>query len=270
MAVLGTPAGVFNLYDSDRCVGSFISREDAKVIFGVEDEGLREVQFEDRKGVQVADERKLQKAWYDGNIPDSPPRKNSSMDELILRRLIEIALPTARVEGQERIGLFQMDLKVSYNGETKYVEFDGPSHFAPSRYGPPKHHPFRKKQIIEEKTGIEVVNWAYWIQRCASNVRAIFDDTVRGFGALWSTNIHFGDFSAQDAAQVILQINERFGCGGEDAVGDFYGPCTCGRNNPEHPILEDIVSGKQSVERLIPSGCESREAWIPARLRHVT
>lgn len=270
MAVLGTPAGVFNLYDSDRCVGSFISREDAKLILGVEDEDLRAVQFEERGGVQVVDERRLQKAWYGGNIPNSPPRKNSSMDELILLRLIGLALPEARVERQERIGRFQMDLKVTHNGETKYVEFDGPTHFAPSRYGPPKHHPFRKKRMIEEKTGIEVVNWAYWIQRCTSNVRAIFDDTVRGFGALWSTNIHFGDFCAEDSAQVILQINERFCCGGEGSIGNFYGPHTDGRNNPEHPILSKIIGGTEAIERLIPKGYENREQWIPANLRHVT
>ena len=270
MAVLGTPAGVFNLYDSDRCVGSFISRADAIEIFGVEEEDLGEVQFEEREGAIVVDERKLQKAWYDGNIPNSPPRKNSSMDELILRRLINITLPEARVEGQERIGRFQMDLKVTHNGETKYVEFDGPSHFAPSRYGPPKHHPFRKKKIIEEKTGIEVVNWAYWIQRCASNVRAIFDNTVRGYGALWSTNIHFGDFSAEDSAQVILEISERFGCSGADAISNFYGPRTNGRNNPEHPILSEIIAGKESIERLIPKGCVNREQWVPVSLRDVT
>lgn len=164
--------------------GSFISNDDVREILHVEDEDLAQIPFQDVDGVSVVDERDLQLAWYGGTIPNAPTQGRSSLDELILRRLISAPLPGVEIEPQHRVGRFTMDLKVRYQGTEKYIEFDGPHHFAPGRYGPPKHHPFRKKEIVEDRDGIEVVNWAYWIQRCSSNVEAIFDSTKKGLGAL--------------------------------------------------------------------------------------
>jgi len=269
MGILGVPAGLFNLADSDRCVGSFISKEDALEIFHVSEEDLRELPFENVGGVLAVDERIIQKAWYNGEIPNSPFPNNLSMDELVLTQLISNTLPSAEIQPQERVGRFKMDLKVTYEGIAKFIEFDGPSHFAISRYGPPKHHPFRKKRIVEEKTGIEVINWAYWIQRCSSNVLALFDRSVQGFGALWSTNIHFGDFYFQDSAQVIQDINQRFNCDRPNGIGYFYGPETESRNNPEHPIVEAIARRKEPIERLLPQGFDDIGKWLPPRLQRV-
>lgn len=270
MGILGTPVGLFSLADSDRCVGSFISKEDAQAIFLVTEADLGGLPFENMEGVLAIDERKLQQAWYKDKIPNAPPCHNSSMDELILTRLVANTFPDAEIQPQERVGRFRMDMKVTYGGISKFIEFDGPSHFAVSRYGPPKHHPFRKKQIVEERTGIEVINWAYWIQRCSSNVQALFDSSVQGYGALWSTNIHFGDFYFQDSAQVIREINKRFNCDRSNGVGYFYGPETEDRNNPEHPIVEKIAAQKEPVERLLPSGFDDAEQWLPPKLQRVT
>ena len=267
MGVLGTPKGLFNLHDSDRCVGSYISKDDCKIIFQVGDDDLAELQFQNMGNISVIDERKLQKAWKDGKIVNAPPCSHSSMDELILLRLIANTLPGACIACQQRIGKFTMDLKVTYGGVTKYIEFDGPSHFANSRYGPPRHPPFRKRDIIEDKTGIEVVNWAYWIQRCAANIRVLFDESVKGYGVLWSTNIHFGDFVCTNPAEVIEEINQKFKCIRDDGVGYFYGPETDGRNNPEHPIVEQVVQGNEAIERLLPKGNTDRSYWLPPRLR---
>lgn len=269
MGILGKPVGLFSLADSDRCVGSFISKEDVLAILQVNETDLGGLPFEDIDGVLAIDERKLQQAWYKGTIPNAPPRNNSSMDELILTQLVSITLPEAEIQPQERIGQFKMDLKVTYGGVSKFIEFDGPSHFAVSRYGPPKHHPFRKKKIVEDRTGVEVINWAYWIQRCSSNVRALFDRSAQGYGALWSTNIHFGDFYFQDSAQVIREINKRFNCDRSNGIGYFYGPETADRNNPEHPIVAKIVSQKESLERLLPSGFDDAEQWLPPKLQRV-
>ena len=160
-----------------------------------------------------------------------------------------------------------MDLKLTLNGKTIFIEFDGPSHFAISKYGPPKHDPFRKKKIIEDKTGIEVVNWAYWIQRCSSNVKALFHKDIVGFGVLWSTNIHFGDFYFENSAEIIEIISNRFKAVDNSGIGYFYGANTKGRNNFEHPIIDEILNDKKPIERILPKGFKTKEFWIPEKLQ---
>jgi hypothetical protein len=270
MAILGAPDGLFRLTDSDQSVGSFITKEDVIDILDVQEDDLTGLPFRDVGEVVAVDERALHKAWYNGDIPNAPPRNNSSMDEILLTQLISNTLPDAEIEPQVRVGQFKMDLKVTYRGEAKFIEFDGPSHFSISRYGPPRHHPFRKKAIVEEKTGIEVVNWAYWIQRCASNVKVLFDSSVQGYGVLWSTNVHFGEFYFSDSAQIIERINQRFNCERPDGIGYFYGPKTEGRNNPEHPIVQKIANSEESVTRLLPQGFREKNLWLPEKLWNIT
>ena len=159
-----------------------------------------------------------------------------------------------------------MDLKITYKEKPIFIEFDGPSHFAISRYGPPKHEPFRKKKIVEDATGIEVVNWAYWIQRCESNVKVLFEKDMKGYGVLWSTNIHFGDFYFENSAEIIESINNRF-CVDRDGYGYFYGPDTFERNNPEHPIVEKILMGETPISKILPKGLIDQEKWLPTKLK---
>ena len=127
-----------------------------------------------------------------------------------------------------------------------------------------------RKRIVEDAKGIEVVNWAYWIQRCASNVEALFDRKTKGYGALWSTNVHFGDFYFDDSANIVEAINNRFNADHGGGYGYFYGPNTLGRNNPEHPIVNKIANGKESVQRLLPKVFVDRKRWLPERLQSIT
>ena len=85
---------------------------------------------------------------------------------LILQRLVKRAFPDAVITRQEPVKRYKMDLAIEVSGVKKYIEFDGPSHFAAGRFGPPKQDPFGKKKVVEDLTGCEVVNWPYWIQRC--------------------------------------------------------------------------------------------------------
>jgi len=269
MAILGKAQGVFSLSNSDLCVGSYLSKDDIKLFLGVNDADLDVLKFKDIDGVEVIDERKVQKAWYAGQINNAPPVESSSLDEFLLVSIVRKALPGCDIERQIKVKRFKMDLKITYEGKSLFIEFDGPSHFAMSRYGPPKHEPFRKKKIVEDETGIEVVNWAYWIQRCESNVMALFDKNIKGYGVLWSTNVHFGDFYFDNSAEIIEAINNRFNAD-HNGYGYFYGPCTLGRNNPEHPIVEKIISGKESIERLLPKGFKDKERWLPEKLQNIT
>lgn len=269
MAILGRPVGIFDLNDSDKCVGSYLTKADIKEILHVTDDDISSVTFKLIDGIEVVDERKIQKLWYDNKITNAIAVNKSSLDELLLIAIIKRTYPDVTIERQLRIHPFSMDLKLTFANKTSvYIEFDGPYHFAESvRYGRPKHHPLRKKKIIEDKTGIEVINWPYWIQRCESNVKSIFDKTINGYGALWSTEVHFGAFIFDDSSQIIDEISKRFNAVDESGYGYFYGGQTRGRNNPEHPIIEKIKNGKEDIEQIIPKGCKDKNYWIPDSLK---
>lgn len=263
--MLGKAAGIFNLADSNYCVGSFISKNDLKRILGLKDSLLANLESQTIDGEVFYDERKIQKFWYDKN-PLGLGNK-LSFDEVILSKLFERTFPDAVVTRQERIKRFMMDLAIELNGVKKYIEFDGPSHFAAGRFGQPNADPFRKKKIVEDATGCEVINWPYWIQRCEANVRAAMTGSGSGYGVLWSTNCHFGDFAFEDSAEIIIKMSRRFGLTETNGYGHLYGPNTLGRNNPEHPVIQRILDGKESVGRLIPKGAKERNFWLPEKLQ---
>lgn len=263
--MLGKPSGVFNLSNSDYCVGSFILKADLLNILEIDESQISDVPHHIIDDEVAYDENQIHKFWYNQN-PLGFGNK-VSFDEFLLHELIKRTYPNAIIERQQRIKRFKMDLSVEVNGSKIYIEFDGPSHFAAGRYGPPKHDPFRKKKIVEDATGCEVVNWPYWIQRCESNIKAAIERNISGYGALWSTNCHFGDFVFDNSAQIILDMSRRFNIPEDRGFGNFYGPSTLGRNNPEHPIIQKITDGKERIERLIPKGAQDRDFWIPERLR---
>ncbi len=86
---------------------------------------------------------------------------------------------------------------------------------------------------------------------------------------LWSTNIHFGDFYFDNSADIIEAINRRFNVE-YNGYSYFYGPNTLCRNNPEHPIIEKIISGSESVKRLLPTGFKEKKPWLPEKLQNIT
>ncbi|MBQ3832656.1 MAG: hypothetical protein II815_05720 [Bacteroidales bacterium] len=56
MGLLGKPLGIFSLKESDKYIGSFISKEDVKTILSVNDDDLNAVSFKDIKGDSYIDE----------------------------------------------------------------------------------------------------------------------------------------------------------------------------------------------------------------------
>lgn len=266
MEILGNPRGVFDLNNSDTSVGSYFIKEDICSILEVREIDLALLKFVMIDGYEVIDERQVQKAWYSGQIPNAIPVNQSSLDELILISIIRKTIPECIIERQFRVGRFQIDLKLTVNQNSIFVEFDGPSHFANSRYGVPKD-PRIKKKKVEDKTGLEVINWPYWIQRCNANVKVLFNRSEIGLGALWSTNVHFGEFLFADSAQLIIECTKRFNALDTHGFGYFYGPKTRGRNNPEHPIIEKILKCKADLKILLPKGFEDKNYWLPEKLR---
>ena len=72
MAILGKPQGIFDLNNSDISVGSFLLRHDICEILQVSDADLSSIKFKNIDGLQTADERTIQKAWYAGRQPACP------------------------------------------------------------------------------------------------------------------------------------------------------------------------------------------------------
>jgi len=171
--------------------------------------------------------------------------------------------PNIIVERQSRVLSYSMDLKLTMDKRSVYIEYEGPSHFTHS-----EREPFlSKKKKVEDKTGIEVINWPYWIQSCSSNVKAIFEKDIVGMGALWSTASHFGMFFSEDSADVIELLSKRFNAIDDNGFGYFYGPNTRDRNNPEHPIIQKIKNGKKDINLILPKGFKEANYWLPNELK---
>jgi len=268
MAILGKPQGIFDLNNSDYCVGSYLLKSDIMEVLSVSDNDLKNIKFVFIDGHEVCDERSIQKSWYDGKIQNAVSVNKSSLDELLLIAIIKRTYPNIIIERQYKVLRYSMDLKLTMENKIVFVEFDGPYHFTYSRYGEPKN-PNIKKQKVQEKTGIEVVNWPYWIQRCSSNVKAIFEKDIKGFGVLWSTEIHFGMFVFNNSAQIIDEITQRFNAVDEYGYGYLYGPNTKDRNNPKHPIIEKIKNGNKNIDIILPKGFKEREYWIPGECKNI-
>ena len=268
MAWIGGADGIFRLRDSDAWCGSQVSVDDAADILGVKPADLAHVRQRPGPGGPFIVELDLHKAWSSGKVPASPllptvGNAKVSLDEIVLKRLIEITLPGAVVDQQVKFGRKHADLRATLNGSVRFVEFVGPSHFIAGQYQRDPVSPLERKKAVEDHFGSECVIWPYWIQRCSLNVRALFDRDVRGLAAVWSTKAFFGDFVYPDSAAIVTTLTDRFGAMRADGIGYMYGS-TETPNKPEHPVVEKLKKGKVAEERLIPPGSTvPKEWWLP-------
>ena len=114
---------------------------------------------------------------------------------------------------------------------------------------------------------MEIVIWPYWMHICSASAQALFDPTVHGVPALWSSNKFFGDFATPDAACVIEEITGRFNAVGEEGYGTVYEAGVDGMHKPAHPIIESILDGRAAKETLVPNGAENPNRWLPISVR---
>ena len=269
--ILGKSLGLFKLDDSDLSPGSFFTVNDLAEIFGVPKSSFSNLPIETLDGKKAINEKDIQSAWYRGAIPKAPETKvrnfSRSFDELVLATLIRRAYPEANIEEQVKWGRKSLDFIVHHpKFGSKIIEFQGPGHFAPGRYPKEIPHPKIRKEMAESQFGIEYIDWPYWIQRCSSNVRAIFEPEVRGFGLLWSANVHFGEFVFEDSASIIVEMSARFNALRDSGLSYIYGPNTAGRVNVEHPIVSSITKGKTSPSKLLPKSYTDVKNWLPQRV----
>lgn len=265
MAWIAGAQGIFKLHDSDAWCGSLVSVDDAAEILGVRPADLANVPQRVVDGVPYVVELDLHKGWSQGRVPASPyPPKignaTVSLDEIVLKRLVELTLPGATIEQQVPFGRKRVDLRVAWKGVTKLIEFVGPSHFVPGQYQHEPVSPLERKKAVEDALGAECVIWPFWMQRCARNVLAVFDEPVLGLAAVWSTKAFFGDFVYPDSADIVERLTGRFDALSPGGFGYMYGNAET-PNKPIHPILAKIAAGQESADRLIPRGSTKPRAW---------
>lgn len=282
MGLLGKPLGIFSIEESDKYVGSFFSRDDVKTILEVSDEDLAVVPFKDLNGIQCIDETTLRKKyWEKGLIPNALPAKvgnaSASFDEYVLMAIIRHTYPSAIITPQYKWGRKRIDMHVEIGDKKFFLEFHGPGHFKKLSVFRDPEDPFVRKSDIENEFGIPCYIWPYWIQRCASNLKILLGDaspSARGYGALWSTRVFFGDFLLDNSAQIIEELTKPFNAAPNGEYGYFYegwNEGVCGRIKEEHPIIKRILSGKVAVERLIPKGIDpgTKKNWLPSCLQEM-
>jgi len=70
--------------------------------------------------------------------------------------------------------------------------------------------------------------------------------------------MHFGMFFFENSAQVIDIMTKRFNAVDKDGYGHIYGPNTKGRNNPQHPMIDNIINGKNEISIILPKGAKDK------------
>lgn len=115
-------------------------------------------------------------------------------------------------------------------------------------------------------TGYELVRWPFWIQRCSQNVKVLFDQTLRGYGALWTSTKYFGDFTIANPSRIIKTLTQRFNAEDENGIGYFYDRDDGVKKKPVHPIINKIRKDHSKLRQLIPKDAIDREYWIPESL----
>jgi hypothetical protein len=269
---LGKPQGFFKLSESDKYVGSYISGEDIKIIFGVNDSIIQTLPLNKKINAGFIDEKKLRRLLKKENTLKAkvPYANRASLDEYFIAAIVKQCYPKAEIVQQYNwIGKKTADLYISVNNRIFVLEFLGPDHFVDSNklYSDLK----RKDEIEKIVKGSSCILWPYWIQRCALNVRILFGDEKQknGRGALWSSKCYFGDHVINNASHIICELTKPFRAALDGSYGLFYdGSTTEEYIKPEHFIINDIISGKEDYHFLIPKDVptEEEDKWLPSKV----
>ena len=276
-------SGLFDLNSSNKHIGSWFKRSDVAEIFSVPDANLNDINFQMKNGTEIINEKDLIQVFKSDNIPGfarvynkgKMPRGIDSLDEYVLMAIIKKEFPSIEIQHQHELTIpnsigrrrkRNVDFLLKKGNREIFVEFDGIHHFIPSRTARSfQTDAFYLKNKIESEYGIEVVNWPFWIQRCARNVEVLFDAKKEGFAALWSADksVMFSRFEIDNPADTIKKMTSRFNALDSDGIGYMYGPNFKGRNQPAHPYVDKILQGKYGKELLLPQDYENQRFWLP-------
>lgn len=276
-------SGLFDLNSSNKHIGSWFKRSDVAEIFSVPDANLNGINFQIKNGTEVINENDLIQVFKSDNIPGfarvyskaKKPKGIDSLDEYVLMAIIKKEFPSIEIQHQHELIIpdsigrrrkRNVDFLLKKGNREIFVEFDGIHHFIPTGSGRRfQTDAFHLKNKIENEYGIEVVNWPFWIQRCARNVEVLFDAEKEGFAALWSApkSVMFSRFEIDNPADTIKKMTSRFNALDSDGIGYMYGPNSKGRNQPAHPYVDKILQDKYSKELLLPQDYNVQKFWLP-------
>lgn len=258
MGYLRKGLGQFVLSDSDVFCGSFISVDDVATIYDVDRSQLSHLHLEG----DFIDELELHKN------KESITSRKGSLDTFIIEFLIRQIFPTVDVEQKTRCGRNTIDLRVKTPTEEFYIDFLSPHDFDTS-YGKMPSNPIDKKHAVEDKTGLPCYQWPYWIQRCSANLRVLLNlSDENGWGALWSTKFFFGNFPFDNSEAIIEELTRPFNAIHDGDFGYILEEWdTPDKQKPEHPIIQEILSGRKNRSILIPRGSKDDAMWLPNVLK---
>ena len=272
MATLLKGKGYFDLSNSDNHVGSLFSTKDLLEILEIDDDKSSEfskalVKLNLLDEDCYVDEKDLYKQWkcLKSLYSSSPLYNRSSLDEYILLAIFRRTFQDATINQQVKVGSMIVDFIINYHGVTKYVEFDGPSHFTTNKGMMPEDPRKRIKQIFND-TGHELVRWPYWIQRCTQNARILFDQSLKGYGALWTSSKYFHDFSIPNPSNTIKELTRRFNAEDENGIGYFYEKKDGPRFQPSHKLLSRAKKDHLKIKLFIPNDAQDYKYWLPKEL----
>ena len=133
MAWIGKSEGLFRLHDSDNFCGSYISVDDVAEILEVPLSSLAACPSTTVDNQRFVSELDIHKEWGSGRIqsPQKPKLGTAtrSFDELIVRKLFQITLVGCHVECQIPFGRKHVDLKITHDNWSLFVEFVVPVAF---------------------------------------------------------------------------------------------------------------------------------------------
>jgi hypothetical protein len=249
-------AGIFKLDASDTHVGSRLSKADLEKLLDKSDLPKPELDLLEFDEAGFATEKEIGK-WWKKNF-SAKEKQRRSFEEITLNYLIRTAYPECQIEIQKPCRDKVIDFLVAVGGNSIAVEFYGPGR---GRFA--EQSKIEKDIRRREEVGIELkcecVLWPFWIQRCEQNVKALFDRTVKGLGALWSCSddMLLGNFDAL----FVKEVTSRFQADRNGSYGYFYEKDSEGRTKPEHPVLTEIKNGKKNKRLLVPKGVEAEDEW---------
>jgi hypothetical protein len=279
------PEGIFELENSDNTVSSYYQVSDVVTMINsrleynrtIDEEFLRNNfnnLIKEVNSVSVIEEvNAFKDLWKNQLIRErkiAPRRINHY--ELILFNVFSRVVDRENIEMEYRINNagHRYDFKIEYGGNKYLIEFDGIGHFQRNRFRETVH-PLDQINSFNNPD-YKLIIWPYWIQRCERNLKVILGIEEQGFGAIWSSTFHFGEFLWNDSYDIIRTLNSQFNIEQEGNIGYIYGARL---NYPEHPYIENKILNNRAtswtIEKLIPQGTpnntEERNYWLPEKLK---
>lgn len=281
------PNGIFELDNSDRTVSSYYKISDVVTMINnrlradsqITEDYLREnfINF-----IQEIDETEVieeiigfREIWNSADIRERKLRPHNVQNhyELVLYNIFIRVVGENNVQTQFQINgqRHRYDFMVKFDGQKYLIEFEGIGHYRPNRGNIPNIPVMQLDDF--ENTEYKLILWPYWIQRCELNLKVILGLEINGLGAIWSSDYHFGEFPWENSYDIINTLNAQFNIERNNEIGYVYGPETEERNNPENPVVENILNPNRPAwtreRRLIPNGTPDDMVyyWLPDRLK---